>query len=182
MVAFNHNHDLPWFCLRTQNKHEHIAAGFLNTLEGVDVFAPRIRYRKATTRGARVFVEALFPGYIFAQFDPAPLLSLVRSGHAVSGLVQFGGKYATVPAPVIDELRTHTGDYQIKDVEHVLQVGEEITITAGTFKNCRALVSRLIPAKDRVAILFEFLGRPTEVEIETKNVTARFTHPLVQNS
>jgi len=178
MVAFNFTNDLPWFCLRTQNKHEHIAAGFLKTISGVEVFAPRIQYRKATSRGARVFVEALFPGYIFAQFDPAPLLTMIRSGHGVSGIVHFGGKYATVSPMIIEELRLHTGTTEIKQVESSFQIGDEVTINEGAFKSCRALVSSLIPAKDRIRILFEFLGRPMEVEVPTGEVTARFIHPL----
>jgi transcriptional antiterminator RfaH len=40
-----------WFCVRTQTKREHIAAGHLREIEGVEVFCPRLRYRKATRRG-----------------------------------------------------------------------------------------------------------------------------------
>ena len=40
-----------WFCLRAQPKHEHIAAGHLRELPGIEVFLPRIRFRRQTRRG-----------------------------------------------------------------------------------------------------------------------------------
>ena len=57
-----------WFCVRTQPKHEHIAAAGLQRRLNVNCFAPRLRYRKMTRRGAVWFVEAMFPGYLFAEF------------------------------------------------------------------------------------------------------------------
>ncbi|MDL5051080.1 transcription termination/antitermination NusG family protein [Oscillatoria amoena NRMC-F 0135] len=181
MVAFNHDHSLPWFCLRTRNKNEHLAAAQLNALEGVDVFAPRIRYRKATVRGARIFVESLFPGYIFAQFDPAPLLTIIRSSPGVTGMVRFGAQYATVPPAVVEELRLCVGHEEIRHIEPALQPGDEVTVTAGAFKNLKALVTGLVPAKERVRILFDILGRPMEVELPVRDVTTRFVHPLVSD-
>ena len=61
--------DTPlWFCVKTQPKHEHIAAAGLQRRLNVNCFAPRVRYRKMTRRGAVWFVEAMFPGYLFAEF------------------------------------------------------------------------------------------------------------------
>src|SRR5258708_9094266 len=57
-----------WFCLRTQPKHEHIAAAALRHRLEIRCFAPRVRFPKATRRGKVWFVEAMFPGYLFAQF------------------------------------------------------------------------------------------------------------------
>ena len=57
-----------WFCVRTQTKREHIAAGHLREVEGVEVFGPRLRYRKATRRGKIGWVEPLCPGYLLARF------------------------------------------------------------------------------------------------------------------
>lgn len=59
-----------WFCLRSQPKHEKIAAThLLRTIAGIEVFSPRLRIRRQTRRGVVWFVEALFPGYLFARFD-----------------------------------------------------------------------------------------------------------------
>ena len=45
------NTGVAWFCLRSQPKHEHIAAGHLRQIEGVEVFNPRIRFTRPTRVG-----------------------------------------------------------------------------------------------------------------------------------
>ena len=40
-----------WFCLRTQPKHEHIAAAHLKDDPGIEIYLPRIRFKRATRRG-----------------------------------------------------------------------------------------------------------------------------------
>lgn len=178
MVAFNHEDEFPWFCLRTQNKHEHIAAAHLRTLPGVDVYAPRLRYRRTTRRGVAWAMEALFPGYIFAQFDPIPLLTRVRSGHGVSGIVRFGEKCATVSPFVIEDLRAQIGHDDIKIIDTPLQSGDEVTIVQGAFKNLRAVVTQVMPSKQRVKILLEFLGREMEIEMKPDELVTPVPHPL----
>ena len=57
-----------WFCLKAAPKREHLAATALRRELQVPVVAPRIRFRKLTSRGPVWFVEAMFPGYLFAEF------------------------------------------------------------------------------------------------------------------
>src|SRR4051812_9360719 len=44
--------DPMWFCLKTQPKHEHLAATSLRRHLDVRCFSPRVRFRKPTRRGA----------------------------------------------------------------------------------------------------------------------------------
>ena len=53
--------DLPaWYCVRTQPKHEHIAAASLGRNLGLEVFHPRLRLERATRRGQMRVIEPLF--------------------------------------------------------------------------------------------------------------------------
>src|ERR1035441_3647403 len=70
-----------WFCLRTQSKHEHIAAVHLRKMDGVGVFLPRIRFQRNTRQGLAWVTEALFPGYLFARFDWHDSLRQVQAAH-----------------------------------------------------------------------------------------------------
>ena len=81
-----------WYCLRSKVKQEHVAAGSLRQLPGVEVFAPRLRFRKPTRRGPVWFVEALFPGYLFARFDWEAQAKAVQYAYGVLGIVHFGAK------------------------------------------------------------------------------------------
>ena len=86
-----------WFCLRSQPKHEHIAAGHLRQIEGADVFNPRMRFMRNTRLGPVTVTESMFPNYLFARFDWELLLNRVHYSPGVSGVVHFGTKWPTIP-------------------------------------------------------------------------------------
>jgi transcriptional antiterminator RfaH len=161
-----------WFCVHTLAKHEHIAAAALRQVAGVEVFLPRLRFRRATRRGPAWVTEAMFPGYLFARFDPAPLLRRVRSLNGVRGLVQFGGRPATAPAAAVADLRRFTGVEDIRVLTDDVDVGAQVVISGGAFHGLRAVVTQVIPSRERVKVLLEFLGRSTEFELARGSVVA----------
>lgn len=161
-----------WFCVNTLAKHEHIAAAALRQVAGVEVFLPRLRFRRATRRGPAWVTEALFPGYLFARFDPAPLVRRVRALNGVRGLVEFGGQPATAPDAVVADLRRFTGAQDICVIPDDVDMGADVVISGGAFHGLRAVVTRVIPSRERVRVLLEFLGRATEFELDRASVVA----------
>ncbi|HEY6166480.1 MAG TPA: transcription termination/antitermination NusG family protein [Verrucomicrobiae bacterium] len=159
-----------WFCVHTQAKHEHIAAAALRQIHGVEVFLPRLRFRRGTRRGAVWVTEAMFPNYLFARFDPAPLLRRVRSLNGVRNLVQFGGQLALAPDDAIADLRRFTGAQDVCVVPEEPAIGDHVMITGGAFHGLRAVVTQVIPSRERVKVLLEFLGHATEFEVARANV------------
>jgi transcriptional antiterminator RfaH len=83
----------------------------------------------------------------------------------ISKLVEFGGKYPLVPDSIIEELQACFGRDDVIAVESRLAPGDEVTVTAGAFAGMTAQVLKSLPAKKRVQILLEILGRPTSVEV-----------------
>ena len=162
--------DVAWFCLRTQLKHEHIATANLRQLPEVEVFNPRIRYRRSTRRGPVWFTESLFPNYIFARFDWRNLLRQVHHAAGVASIVHFGTRWPTIPDHVVAELKSSVGQEELRQIDAEPQVGEEVQISGGAFHGLRGLVTRLLPARARVAILLDFLGRQTAVEVPLAEV------------
>jgi transcriptional antiterminator RfaH len=159
-----------WFCLRVQAKHEHIAAAHLKLEPGVEVCLPRIRFKRSTRRGPVWFTEALFPGYLFANFDFAVALRKISHGRGVTGVVHFGDHWPTIPDAVIEELRAAVGSDEVHVVPNELQRGETIEISGGAFHGLLAVVTRVMPSRERVAVLLEFLGRQTMVEVPIEAV------------
>src|SRR2546426_15352 len=102
-----------WFPLRTQPRHEHIAAGHLKEQPGIEVYLPRIRFKRSTRRGPVWFTEALFPNYLFARFDLAGSMRLVRHIQGVRGIVHFGNQWPTIADTVIEELRATVGAEEV---------------------------------------------------------------------
>ena len=159
-----------WFCVRTQPKHEHIAAAHLRQDADISVYLPRIRFKRATRRGPVWFTEALFPNYLFARFDLAASLRRVCHARGVRGVVHFGDRWPIVPEAVIEELRATVGGDEVHVVREELRPGETVQIAGGAFHGLHAVVTRVMPSRERVAVLLEFLGRQTTVELALASV------------
>ncbi len=161
---------LAWFCLRSQPKHEHIAARHLRQLAGLEVFLPRIRFRRKTRQGLAWVTEALFPNYLFARFNWTAALRLVHHTPGVGGVVHFGTRWPIIADDVIEELRRLFGGDQLHVISAEPNVGEPVQIVGGVFHDLRAVVTCVMPARERVTVLLEFLGRQTAVELPLSNV------------
>jgi transcriptional antiterminator RfaH len=161
---------LAWFCVRTQPKHEHIAAARLVRYAGIEVFHPRIQFRRPTRRGLVSTTESLFPSYLFVRFDLSTCLNLVQYSGGVTGVVHFGTHWPTVPGEVIDSLRQWFGDSEVRQIGSSLAVGDTVTIANGAFAGLEAVVTRIMPGRERVAVLLDFLGRQTVLDVKTADL------------
>jgi len=156
-----------WYCVRTQPKREHIAAGQLALLEGVEVFAPRIRFKRRTPRGKVWFEESLFPGYIFAQFGFFEMSRIVSSAVGVRGLVRFAGECATVPESMIEMLREEMASAKtivIPD-EPLVKAGDEAVVSEGALMGLQAVITQVMPGGERVKILLDMMGTAVEAVV-----------------
>jgi transcriptional antiterminator RfaH len=160
-----------WYCARTQPKHEHIAAANLSSRLGLEVFNPRLRLERATRRGVVRVIEPLFPCYIFVRCALAERLDSIRYTNGISSLVHFGTRIPTVPDNVIEELRQCFESEEPMAVEDRLAPGSEVTVAEGVFLGARGIVVRTLPARRRVQILLDFLGRTTVAEVDRKSVS-----------
>src|SRR5690242_17570689 len=159
-----------WFCLKTQPKHEHIAAVGLRRQHETPCFSPRLRFRKATRRGAVWFVEPMFPGYIFAEFVYPLMHRRVEHASGVQGIVHFGDYLATIDPGTVATLQAQAGDEEIVTIDPEITTGQSVNIAEGPFQGLAAVVTRVLPAKQRVTVLLEFLGRSVETEISMPKV------------
>jgi len=161
--------DPAWYCLKTQTKREAIAAAHLRELENVEVFCPMLRYRKATRRGKVWWVEALFPGYVLARFSLDPDERLVMYSQGVRGLVRFGERVPAVADDFVEVLRQEVakqGTAEVLTVGPRIMEGEEVELAHGPLGGVRATVVEVLPARERVKVLLEFLGREQVIEVD----------------
>lgn len=170
-MSSDHTNTPEWFCVRTQTKREHIAAGHLRELEGIEVFCPRLRYRKATRRGKIWWVEPLFPGYLLAKFNLMEMERAVTFCQGVRGLVKFGSIIPSVAEAFVESLRTEVKsradeDEELFSVNPVIEAGDEVEIAHGPLQGMRGTIVSVAPAAERVKILLEFLGQPQAVDVD----------------
>jgi len=162
-----------WYCVRAQPKREHLAAGNLRALGGVEVFCPRIRFRKGTRRGPVWFLEALFPGYLFARFDYVREHAMVQYASGVSGILHFGKQVIVVGQDVVEALRRRLVSMEevpVFEIDAALNVGDPVNIAEGAFTGLESVVTQLLSGKERVRVLIEFLGRQIEAEVSKMSV------------
>lgn len=198
-MTFPSSPELPWYCLRARPKHEAIAAVGLRRLDPPvpEVFCPCVRFQRP--RRARAgygadpgwswATEAMFPGYLFARFDLATRGREVQHAHGVIGIVGFGRRVQTVPPAVMSALCAGVADLGVDGAEAdpalatitvapPPEPGREIVLLGGALGGLRAVVTHYLPARQRVRVLLEFLGREMETELPTSRVVAPFSHPL----
>ena len=157
--------DPQWYCVRSFAKQEHIAAAHLRALPGLEVFCPRVRFRKVTRRGPVWFMEALFPGYLFARFDKWRSQRAVAHARSVAFIVRFGEEIPSIPETALHELQSHMNGAECKIISEEVREGDNVIVAHGLFRGLSSVVTSVMPAKDRVRVLLDFLGQCREVEV-----------------
>ena len=166
---------IGWYCIRAKPRQEMVASATLSTLAEVEVFLPRTqRTRKANTGP----LKPLFPGYFFARFDPVEHLRNVHYARGVAYIVRCKGVPVHVSPQVLIALRLLSPDGIVEIPDQPHKIGDNIKVISGIFKGDQGVVTHLIPARERVRVLFEILGRQTEVEIDEHEVDFPSAHPI----
>lgn len=158
-----------WFCLRTQTKREHIAAAILDRLDAVEVFCPRISQVKKTRTGKKRFVEAMFPGYIFAKFHYHTHSRQVVHSQGITRMVELGDR-RVIPEKIIQDLQASLPEGIIEAPDLSIEPGAEIEVITGSLKGFNGKVLAQLSAKNRIQILLEFLGREITVDVSSDDI------------
>jgi transcriptional antiterminator RfaH len=162
-----------WFCIRSQLKREHIAAAQLRLIPEVEVFNPQLRLLRLTRRGRVWSTESLFPNYLFARFVLDAKLEKIRYTPSVKMVVQFGDVVPTIPDGVIQDLQRGLESMRSKVLTDAPEVGDEIEVASGAFKGVSGRVAHVLPAKQRVQILLDLMGRSIATELSLELVLFR---------
>jgi transcriptional antiterminator RfaH len=162
--------DAVWFCLRAEPKREHLAATTLRRRFEIECLSPRLRFRKLTQRGPVWFVEAMFPGYLFAKFVYSTQHRAVESSHGVRGIVRFGDRLAILPEDTVIALQSKAGSDEVVTVDSSLKIGQPVQLIEGPFQGLEVVVTQLLPARERIRVLLDFLGRSLEMEVPAEKV------------
>jgi len=159
-----------WYCARTKPKHEHIAAVNLRRNLKMEVFHPRLRIERATRRGVVRVSEPLFPCYLFIRCVMEQSLNEVQRTNGIVTIVHFAHRIPAIADSVIEELKECFAGEETMTVEDRITPGDEVLLADGAFAGMRAFVLRVMPARRRIQVLLDVLGRPTPAEIDESSV------------
>jgi transcriptional antiterminator RfaH len=146
----------PWFAVHTQAGRETLAEAHLRR-RCQRVFCPRYRQRVIVHGYRREVTRPLFPGYLFAAFDPVHDFKAVHYARGVRGVVAFGGQPAEVPTHVLRDIQSTMRDGLVQLQPRPLRTGERVEIIAGPFKGHMGIFVAARSGAERVAILLDAL-------------------------
>lgn len=169
---------LLWYCVKARPRQEGVATRLLRGELGLEVFCPKIRFKRARSTGVAWVNEAMFPGYLFVRFVYPELYRRIAATSGVARILSFGGRPCIVGESIIADLRHHLADGEVVEISPDIKEGEEVQVVDGPFLGVKALVTRILPARDRVAILLNLLGQEREVEVAAEAVLPDLHHPL----
>jgi transcription antitermination factor NusG len=86
-------------------------------------------------------------------------------------LVHFGQIVPTVPSSTISELKMCFEAQKPVLLQDQILPGSEVRVGSGAFTHLTGVVLRSLPARKRIQILMDILGRPTVVEIDQNSVS-----------
>lgn len=166
-----------WYCIRSKPKRQNVAASHLRSL-GIEVFNPQLRFRRASRRGPEWSTTPLFPNYVFARFELLSFFRRARYAFGVSDILRFGSRWAELPDTEIAALQTAWNHSDAIQPPQEVEVGAPVVLAGGLFHGIEATVVALLPARQRVKVLLEFLGGLQEAEVDVAAVLPQVSHPL----
>jgi len=164
-----------WLLLQVKPRQEMRALENLERQNG-ECYCPQIWVEKLS-RGKRIHVEeALFPGYLFINAQPALnglTYTSIRSSRGVSKIVGFGVEPIKVPETLITQikLREHMSlaSGSTPSAPDVPQTGDSINILDGPFKGLKAVFSHADGAL-RSIVLISLLNQQSPTSLANTHI------------
>lgn len=154
-----------WFVINTKPKNEDRASANL-IAGGIETLAPKLKYKKYKNNRFVTVIEAMFPGYIFAKFDPIDDFHLVKYTRGVKTIVHFGERIVPIHEELINFIKSKLENGIATIQKKPLSQGDKIVIKDGPFKGLTGIFEREMDGKERVTILLDAVQFAARMEID----------------
>jgi len=160
-----------WYAVHTNSKQEDRAHYNLQDM-GVETFSPKIKERSYSRRSnARGYlVKSLFPGYIFARFNPNIWLHKVRFTRGVHSVVKADDKPIVIEDEIIASIQSRVAADGFVKLNDELKPGEKIVISSGVFKGLAGVFERKLKDSERVVILLNTIGYQANLTLDSDQI------------
>lgn len=165
---------LPWYLVYTKPRQEERALENLQR-QNYSVYLPKYRKFKNGNNKKNdesYIVEPLFPRYLFVQTKhEQQSLTPIQSTRGVVSIVRFGGRLASIPHTLIEEIKL-IEEYH-NDSKHsqhnLLAPGTRVQIGQyGIFQGFEGIVER--SSAKRVTVLMEILGGLNRITVKRTEI------------
>jgi transcriptional antiterminator NusG len=156
-----------WFAVWTRSRHEQVVRTQLEE-KHLPVFLPIIsRWSRWKDRRKKIDVP-LFPGYVFARFDPSERLDVLKCTGVVS-IVSFNGEPAPVPDHEIEGIRALVESTLPYDPCPTIKTGARVEVVHGPL---RGVIGRLTRkgSQSRLVLSVDLIGQAVSVQVDAADV------------
>jgi transcriptional antiterminator NusG len=159
-----------WFAVWTRSRHEQVVREQLER-KNIIAFLPTItRWSRWKDRKKKVDWP-LFPGYCFAQFDPADALPVLKCAGVVN-IVSVAGKLAAIPEYEVDSIRLLVGSELLFDPCPMIHEGMMVEVIHGPLRGVVGRLLRKDAPKARLVLSVDLIGQAVSVEVDAADIKA----------
>jgi len=159
---------VQWFAVWTRSRHEQVVREQLEKKK-ITAFLPTIpRWSRWKDRKKKIDFP-LFPGYCFAQFDPAHALPILKCTGVVN-IVSFDGRPAAIPAYELDGIRLLVGSELQFDPCPLIREGMMVEVLHGPLRGVVGRLMRKDAHHARLILSVDLIGQAVSVEVDAADV------------
>jgi transcriptional antiterminator NusG len=161
-----------WYALYVRSRHEKTVENSLR-VKGYSVFSPSYRAKRKRVDRITEIEVALFPGYVFCQFDTGKRLPILMTPGVV-GVVGRGSRPQPVDDTEIASIRTIALAGRPVQPWPFLRVGQRIRLQAGPLAGAEGIFLR-VKDEFHLVVSITLLQRAVSVVIEKEAVSPWFS-------
>lgn len=158
-----------WYAVHTRPRREETVRAHLVRAR-IPVFLPKIRETRWRGKERTHEIHPLFPGYLFASFEPVGDRDKVRWAPGVKRIVGYGEDPVSVEACVIRTLRARHGTREYIVARRTLRRGERVRVRGGPLAGLMGIVDAPCSGEERVRVLLDLFRQSVRVEMEAASV------------
>ena len=159
-----------WFLVHTKPHSEKLAETHLQQF-GVEIFCPLLKQEKIIRRKRQSVISPLFPGYLFAKFDPFRQYRAVHYATGVRRVVTFGTTIARVEESMIEAMKERLFEGCVKVSKcSSFTPGQKVRIQDGPLQGLEAIFEREMSDRQRVALLLQSVSYHARVVVRVDQV------------
>ena len=159
--------EFDWYAIWTRSRHEKLVRDQLSQKK-LDVFLPTITKWSRWKDRKKQIEWPLFPGYVFARFDPADRLPILKCDGVVT-IIGVEGLPSPIPEIEIDSVRTLIESELAFDPCPLIKEGMMVEVKSGPLKG---VVGRLMRkgSHARLVLSVDLIGQAVSVEVDAADV------------
>ena len=161
---------MPWYAVSTKSHQEKQAELHIKQY-GIECFLPLLKENKIIRRTRKVVIEPLFPGYLFARFDPDKHCRAVSYATGVRKVVEFGSGPVELDATMIDAIKERLNNGYVTLMPLRLVHGQVVHINGGPLAGLEAVFVREMTDRNRVLLLLNTLGLHAKLNMSIDQVS-----------